>query len=147
MAAQLLTEIVAIMVAALLLDHEFLFTPLILNFPVGLLCIVTLLLIRPDHDGLDSRPCHENERAKDTGKIVGSVQRSIGILSQLLRDRTILALLATVPVAKLANPVTELMLQYIPRKFDLSLASVSFPYPTRFQSSMLRLPPVFSLTP
>ncbi|KAM6477531.1 hypothetical protein HDV62DRAFT_395214 [Trichoderma sp. SZMC 28011] len=49
MAAQLLTEILSIMVAAQLLDHNLLFTPMIINFPVGLLCIATLFIIRPGH--------------------------------------------------------------------------------------------------
>ena len=114
------------MVAALLLDHEFLYTPMILNFPVGLLCLVTLLVIHPDNSS-NHLPGHESERDEEGTKAVSSIQRSIRILSELLRNRNFLVLLATVPVAKLVNPITELMLQYIPRKFDLSLASVSFP--------------------
>jgi hypothetical protein len=125
MAAQLLTEIISINVAALLLDHGFLYTPMILNFPLGLLCLVTILLIRPDASP-DTLPGHENEQDEDGGKRVSSIRHSIHILSQLLHDRNVLVLLATVPVAKLVNPITELMLQYIPRKFDLSLATVSF---------------------
>ena len=117
------------MVAALLLDHEFLYIPMILNFPVGLLCLVTLLIIRPDNSS-NPLPGHENERDEEGNKAVSSIQRSIRILSELLRNRNVLVLLATVPVAKLVNPITELMLQYIPRKFNLSLASVSFPNST-----------------
>lgn len=124
MAAQLLTEIVAFNVTALLLDHEYLFTPMILNFPLGLLCLVTLFIIQPDRSS-DPLPGDENEQRQEGGKRVSSLRRSIHILSQLLQDQNVLVLLATVPLAKLVNPITELMFQYIPRKFDLSLASAS----------------------
>jgi hypothetical protein len=107
---------------------------MILNFPVGLLCLVTLFIIRPDNPS-DPLPGHENERDEEGIKDVSSIRRSIRILSELLRNRNVLVLLATVPVAKLVNPITELMLQYIPRKFDLSLASVSFPNST-FHNSL-----------
>lgn len=127
MAAQLVTEIVAMVFAALLLDHEFLFTPMILNFPVGLLCLVTLSLIRSDNP-LHSLVLNENEQDEGGDKMLPSIQRSIRILSQFLRNRNVLVLLATVPVAKLMNPVNEIMFQYIPKKFDLSLAYVSFPH-------------------
>jgi hypothetical protein len=119
--------VVAFNVTALLLDHEYLFTPMILNFPLGLLCLVTLFIIRPAISS-DPQPGDENEQDEEGGKRVSSIRRSIRILSQLLRNRNVLVLLATVPVAKLVNPITELMFQYIPRKFDLSLASVSFPH-------------------
>lgn len=129
MAAQLLTEIVSIMVAAQLLDHEFLFTPMMLNFPVGLLCLVTLFVMRPDATQPTAplpRDEYESERGSATKVLGSSIRGSSRILSELLRDRNVILLLATVPVAKLVNPITELMLQYIPKKFDLSLASVSF---------------------
>jgi hypothetical protein len=124
MAAQLLTEIIAILITSLFLDHEFLFTPMILNFPVCLICLVTLLMIRP---GSASEPSsnHEDEQDEQQDKTEGSIRHSIGVLSQILRDRNALVLLATVPVARLISPITDLMLQYIPRKFDVSLGSVS----------------------
>ncbi|KAH8821996.1 major facilitator superfamily domain-containing protein [Xylogone sp. PMI_703] len=124
MAAQLLTEIVAIMVTALLLEHKFLFTPMLLNFPVGLLCLVSLcIMYLTDSDELSSDP--DTERNEEGRKLRSSIQHSVRVLYQILCDRNVLVLLATVPVAKLVNPITELMLQYIPRKFDLSLATAS----------------------
>ncbi|OPB36050.1 hypothetical protein A0O28_0112160 [Trichoderma guizhouense] len=127
MAAQLLTEILSIMVAAQLLDHNLLFTPMIINFPVGLLCIATLFIIRPcaTHPaGPLPRDGYESARGS-AAKVLGSIRGSSHVLSELLKDRNVVALLATVPVAKLVNPVTELMLQYIPKRFGLSLASAS----------------------
>ncbi|UKZ51060.1 hypothetical protein TrVGV298_004815 [Trichoderma virens] len=115
------------MVAAQLLDHDLLFTPMIINFPVSLLCLATLSFIRPcaTHPAAPlPRDGYESERGSAT-KVLGSIRGSSHILSELLQDRNVVALLATVPVAKLVNPVTELMLQYIPKKFDLSLASAS----------------------
>ncbi|RFU81920.1 mfs transporter [Trichoderma arundinaceum] len=127
MAAQLLTEIFAIMVAAQFLDHGFLFTPTLLNFPVGLMCLITLFIIHPGAPNpTDPLPRNEYESERGRGtKVLGSMRASSRILSELLHDRNVRLLLATVPVAKLVNPITELMLQYIPKKFDLSLASAS----------------------
>ena len=86
---------------------------------------MTLFIIRPG-DSVGPVSGGEIERDEEWTKRVSSVRRSIHILSQLLRDRNLLVLLATVPVAKLVNPITEIMFQYIPRRFDLSLGSVSF---------------------
>lgn len=142
MAAQLLTEIISIMVAAQLLDHNLLFTPMIINFPVGLLCLATLSILRPcaTHPAAPlPRDGNESVRGSAT-KVLGSIRGSSHVLSELLQDSNVVALLATVPVAKLVNSVTELMLQYIPKKFGLSLASVSY----RSTSFLLR-GPIFSL--
>ena len=117
----------AVLVTALLLDHGLLFTPLILNFPAGLLCLVTLLVIGsnpypgalPDLDNV--------QNTEGSTPAPGPVQSSISILSQVLRNRNVLLLLATVPVAKSVTPVTELMWQYVPKRFDMSLATVSPP--------------------
>jgi hypothetical protein len=144
MAAQLLTEILSIMVAAQLLDHNLLFTPMIINFPVGLLCLATLSIIRPcaTHPaGPLPRDGYESARGS-AAKVLGSIRGSSHVLSELLKDRNVVALLATVPVAKLVNPVTELMLQYIPKRFGLSLASVGY----RSTSFPFRCP-IFSLVP
>ncbi|UKZ84110.1 uncharacterized protein TrAFT101_000033 [Trichoderma asperellum] len=127
MAAQLLTEIISITVAAQLLDHNLLFTLMIINFPVGLLCLATLSIIRPcaTHPAAPLlRDGYESVRGSAT-KVLGSIRGSSHVLSELLQDSNVVALLVTVPVAKLVNPVTELMLQYIAKKFDLSLASAS----------------------
>lgn len=100
---------------------------MILNFPLGFLCLVALFFIRPKNSS-HQVPNDENDQDEEESKRDNYLRRSIRILYQLLRDRNVLVLLATVPVAKLVNPITELMFQYIPRKFDLSLASVSFPH-------------------
>ncbi|KAL6790345.1 major facilitator superfamily domain-containing protein [Trichoderma sp. SZMC 28013] len=125
MAAQLLTEIISIMVAAQLLDNNLLFTPMIINFPVGLLCLATLSIIRPcatDPAAPLPRDGYESARGSAT-KVLGSIRGSSHVLSELLQDSNVVALLATVPVAKLVNPRRGG--QYIPKKFDLSLASAS----------------------
>jgi hypothetical protein len=119
MAAQLVTEIIAMTIAALLLDHDFLLTPLMLNLPIGLLCLIILFVMRADSPA-------ENGQSEEGARKLGSVKQSIHVLVHLLRQRKILVLLATVPVAKMVNPLNELMLQYIPRKFNMSLASVCF---------------------
>ncbi|OKL58375.1 hypothetical protein UA08_06366 [Talaromyces atroroseus] len=124
MAAQLWTEIVAIMLAATLLEHEYLFTLMMLNFPLGLLCLITIFMLRLDNNRSASADV-EDELDNEPVDLVSSIRRSLRILPQLLHDRYIVVLLSTVPVAKLLNPIMELMFQYIPRKFGLSLAWTS----------------------
>lgn len=125
MAAQLCTEIVAIMLAATLLERDHAFVSMILNFPLGLLCLVTIFMLRPDTSRTD--PTDDgNDLTKQPADFVSSVRRSLNILPQLFHNRYLLALLSTVPIAKMLNPVMELMFQYIPRKFDVSLAWVRF---------------------
>ncbi len=128
MAAQLLTGIIATLVTAALLDSGFLLTPLILNFPIGLLCLATLTIIPADTSS-KSLPNHGDEQDDDHPKTFSSFRRSVRILSQVLRDRNVLVLLATVPVAKASNPVLELMYQYVPKRFGLSFPTVSLHLP------------------
>jgi hypothetical protein len=126
MAAQLCTEIVAIMLAATLLEREHPFISMILNFPLGLLCLIAVFMLRSDNDIHDTSAPEVG--TKEPTDFVSSVRRSLSILPQLFHNRYLLVLLSTVPVAKMLNPVTELMFQYIPRKFDVSLAWVCSPF-------------------
>ncbi|PCH00155.1 Major facilitator superfamily domain, general substrate transporter [Penicillium occitanis (nom. inval.)] len=124
MAVQLCTEIVAIILAAALLEREHPFISMILNFPLGLMCLVAIFMLRSDNSKSDSAD-DGNDIAKEPVDFVSSVRRSLHILPQLFHNRYLLVLLSTVPVAKMLNPVMELMFQYIPRKFDVSLAWTS----------------------
>jgi hypothetical protein len=128
MAAQLCTEIVAIMLAATLLEREHPFISMILNLPLGLLCLVAIFMLRSDKDSQKTSAANdEDDSTKEPADFVSSVRRSLRTLPQLFHNRYLLVLLFTVPVAKMLNPVMELMFQYIPRKFDVSLAWVCFP--------------------
>ncbi|QGA18476.1 hypothetical protein EYB26_006161 [Talaromyces marneffei] len=124
MAAQLCTEIVAIMLAATLLEREHPFISMILNFPLGLLCIVAIFMLRSDSDHQGASVGNDLAKNEATD-FSSSVRRSLRILPELFHNRYLLVLLSTVPVAKMLNPVMELMFQYIPRKFDVSLAWTS----------------------
>lgn len=125
---QIVATIVAILVTAWFLDQELLFAPILLSIPLGLLCLVSLALIRPlAATAKVTGPDCENEREEEEGRrtLLGNLRRSWGIVTQLLKDRRVVVLLAAVPLAKLNNPMAELTLQYIPEKFDMSIASVS----------------------
>lgn len=140
MGAQLCTEIVAIMLAATLLEREHPFISMILNFPLGLLCLVAIFLLRSDKNQRASADDGNDLTKEDTADFISSVRRSLSILPQLFHNRYVLVLLSTVPVAKMLNPVMELMFQYIPRKFDVSLAWVRFSLPDcKIHGSLLTL--------
>ncbi|KAK3338083.1 hypothetical protein B0H65DRAFT_445996 [Neurospora tetraspora] len=122
-----------------------------LNFPLGVGCLGVLGVMPGVKDkekggggggdsevgeaGEDSEegPLLNGDGGDDTNKngtngsmlsLLSSVKRGSTLLSELLtHDRRVLVLLATVPIAKCINPVEELMVQYIPRRFDISLAS------------------------
>lgn len=126
MGAQLCTEIVAIMLAATLLEREHPFISMILNFPLCLMCLVAIFFLRSDKNQRASADDGNDLTKEDTADFISSVRRSLSILPQLFHNRYVLVLLSTVPVAKMLNPVMELMFQYIPRKFDVSLAWVRF---------------------
>lgn len=123
MAAQLLAGIMAILITASLLDHGLLFTPLILNFPLCLFCIGTLVIIRSSE--ATNEDGHEGESPET---LLSSIQRGVSVLFEILRSRNVLVLLATVPIAKSSTPIEELMLQYIPKRFGLSFAKVGLPF-------------------
>lgn len=127
MAVQLCTEIVAIMLAASLLEREHPFISMILNFPLGLLCLVAIFMLRSDDNKQTASAENRSDSTKEPTDFISSVRHSLSILPQLFHNRYLLVLLSTVPVAKMLNPVMELMFQYIPRKFDVSLAWVCFP--------------------
>uniref|UniRef100_A0A093V863 Uncharacterized protein n=1 Tax=Talaromyces marneffei PM1 TaxID=1077442 RepID=A0A093V863_TALMA len=142
MAAQLCTEIVAIMLAATLLEREHPFISMILNFPLGLLCIVAIFMLRSDSDHQGASVGNDLAKNEATD-FSSSVRRSLRILPELFHNRYLLVLLSTVPVAKMLNPVMELMFQYIPRKFDVSLAWVrlSLPFQPKLCGTSLTLQP------
>lgn len=104
--------------AAALLDRGHLYMPLMLNFPVGLLCLLALLAI---HIVTSKDPAsHKDQETRD----IPSIKSSIHSLVNVLRDTNVVALLATVPVAKSISPIGELTWQYIPKRFRVSLSDV-----------------------
>ncbi|KAJ4389993.1 hypothetical protein N0V93_007466 [Gnomoniopsis smithogilvyi] len=130
--AQLLTGIIAAQLTAVLLDHGYIFAPLMLNFPIGLVCLLVLALIpRIDAKNTDqvgvsvlARSEATNE-ADQKSKLLTSVRHSSRIMAKVVDNRNVTLLLATVPIAKASNSVIELMFQYVPKKFDQSFATVS----------------------
>ncbi|KAH8647771.1 major facilitator superfamily domain-containing protein [Xylariales sp. PMI_506] len=120
--AQLLTAVLSLLVTASLLDHGFLILPLILNFPLGILCVITLVMIHGGDSSAKPQPGSEVHREENAHKFSDTIRRSSHILTEILRDRKVLILLAVDPIAKCVNPISELMWQYIPKRFDLSFS-------------------------
>jgi cobalamin biosynthesis protein CobD/CbiB len=116
--AQTITSTISMLTAAALLDRGHLYMPLMLNFPVGLLCLLALLAIHLV-TSKDSAS-HKDQETRD----IPSIKSSIRNLVNVLRDTNVLALLATVPVAKSISPIGELTWQYIPKRFRVSLSDV-----------------------
>ncbi|KAK9775194.1 putative Major facilitator superfamily domain-containing protein [Seiridium cardinale] len=124
LAAQTITSTIAALITAALLDRGLLLTPLMLNFPIGVLCLLTLVVLHIDNSS-ESVPGRDNEPDADKSNTFSSIRHSIRILSEALRDRNVLILLATVPVAKAVNPIGEVTWQYVPKKYGISLAAAS----------------------
>lgn len=125
------------MIAATLLERGLLFLPLVLNFPIGLVCIVSLAVIRSaesselaasarkDVQGDDGEGYgNDSHTNRGNSEATHSIRHSARVLGEVLRDPVILVLLATVPVAKAVNPIGELTWQYIPKKYGISFAEV-----------------------
>ena len=141
LAAQTITSTIATLIAASLLDNGLLFLPLLLNFPIGLLCIGCLAVIHSTKssepaasrrtDELDDGDEDDNKNNANSkhGNLNASqsIRHSARILREALQDPAVLMLLATVPVAKAVNPIGELTWQYIPKKFGISFAEVITP--------------------
>jgi Cu/Ag efflux pump CusA len=128
LAAQTITSTFATLIAAAFLDHGHLFLPLLLNFPIGLLCIASLAFVRGAKSSGAAAPGRQDvqdedddEHIKDTSR---SIRHSARILGEVLQNPAVLVLLATVPVAKAVNPIGELTWQYIPKRFGISFAEV-----------------------
>ncbi|KAK8115443.1 hypothetical protein PG984_011945 [Apiospora sp. TS-2023a] len=124
---QIMATIVSILVTAWFLDHELLFAPILLSIPIGFLCLVSLALIRPQATApkIVVSDCESELEEQGSSTLIDSLRQSWNIVTQLFKDRRVVVLLAAVPLAKLNTPMTELTLQYIPEKFDLSIASAS----------------------
>ncbi|KAK8118279.1 major facilitator superfamily transporter [Apiospora kogelbergensis] len=121
---QIVGTILSILIMAWFLDQELLFAPLLFSLPLGLLCLVSLALMRPKVAAKEV--CHDEiDEDRNTTSIKGTLRYSGGIIKQLFKDGRVLILLVAVPLAKLNTPMTELTLQYIPEKFDMSVAAVS----------------------
>ncbi|KAB5525778.1 major facilitator superfamily domain-containing protein [Coniochaeta sp. 2T2.1] len=130
LAAQTITSTIATLIAAAFLDHGFLFLPLLLNFPIGLLCIASLAFVRgtiSSGSAASSRQDVQNDDNDDehVNNTSRSIRHSARILGEVLQNPAVLVLLATVPVAKAVNPIGELTWQYIPKKFGISFAETS----------------------
>ena len=156
LAAQTITSTFATLIAAAFLDRGFLFLPLLLNFPIGLLCITSLAFVRGTRpsvsaasgrqdvqDDADNEHINNNDNENsgnlDTSR---SIRHSARILGEVLQNPAVLVLLATVPVAKAVNPVGELTWQYIPKRFGISFAEVTGFQATSRPSLLLILPSV-----
>ncbi|KAK8054421.1 hypothetical protein PG996_013722 [Apiospora saccharicola] len=124
---QIMATIVSILVTAWFLDQELLFAPILLSIPLGFLCLVSLALIRPQATvaKVVAYDCESELEEGERSTLIGTLRQSCDIVTQLFKDRRVVVLLAAVPLAKLNTPMTELTLQYIPEKFDLSIASAS----------------------
>ncbi|KAK8085890.1 major facilitator superfamily transporter [Apiospora hydei] len=122
---QIIATIVSILVTAWFLDRGLLFAPIFLSIPLGLLCLVALALIRPEAPAEVLSDCDSELDEDNVSSLRDTLRHSWSIATQLFKDRRVFVLLAAVPLAKLNTPMTELTLQYIPEKFDMSIASAS----------------------
>lgn len=152
--AQLGAGVVGLWSAAAMLDRGWEMGAMGMNFPLGVGCLVVLGCMPAaapggkkgeeesestcggsgeggDSDGVDGGEGDDSKHVTassslSVSSLLFSVKHSTAVMSQLLtNDRRVLVLLATIPIAKCINPVEELMVQYIPRRFDISLASAS----------------------
>lgn len=147
LAAQTITSTFATLIAAAFLDRGLLFMPLLLNFPIGVLCIASLAFVRgtrysgsaasgrqdvQDEDDVQhiNNNDNNNNGNLDTSR---SIRHSARILVEVLQNPAVLVLLATVPVAKAVNPIGELTWQYIPKRFGISFAEV-IGFPSHLQT-------------
>ncbi|RDW78927.1 uncharacterized protein DSM5745_05779 [Aspergillus mulundensis] len=125
-AAGLATQILSLAATTSLLDHGRLFTPLVLNFPIGLVALLVLSRIRPISNKEDA---DRQDEAKDPNHIIPALRHEIRAavmaLSRLLRRPRGLSLLIAVPLAKLADPLAEVTLLFVQRKFNTDFAHAS----------------------
>lgn len=130
MATQMCTEIFATISAAALVDQQYLFTAVMSAFPIGLALWVTLFMIPAESDNDKKTTTDVDVVEEEIVLTFGeSIRKSLHLMSQILRDGNVLLLLATVPIAFLRQSISELWLQYIPKKFGLSLGSVRLSIP------------------
>jgi len=101
--------------------------PLLLNFPIGLLCVASLAFVRGTKSSesvASDESVDNNDNNNGNLNATQSIRHSARILGEVLQNPAILVLLATVPVAKAVNPIGELTWQYIPKRFGISFAEV-----------------------
>ena len=120
-AAALLTQIISITITASLMENGYLFTPMVLNWPVGIIALITLFWIRPIHQTRSNGP----KMGLVTWRALkAELASTLAALTRLITKPSGFGLLVAVPLAKMADPLAEVTLLYVQKKFDFSFAQV-----------------------
>jgi hypothetical protein len=121
------TEIGAVNIAALLLEKKLEYMPLVLVFPVCTTCLLTLFFMKPKQVAKTARECESGIPEEESILGMGSLLKGVHAVVEICQNPNILILLAIFPITKLIDTIYGVMIQYIPRRFGLSFATVSIP--------------------
>lgn len=120
-AAALLAQIISITVTASLMENGYLFTPMVLNFPIGVVALITLFWIRPNRQIRSNNP----SMGLVTWRALKiEVASALAALTRLMVKPGGFGLLVAVPLAKMADPMAEVTLLYVQKKFEFSFPQV-----------------------
>ncbi|KAM3523974.1 hypothetical protein MY4038_007953 [Beauveria bassiana] len=120
LAAALLTQAVSLSLTGSLLEGGYLFTPILLNFPLGILAV---LLVAMMPSGAQSMRSVTAGRALITWPLLRQeIKSTVTATGGLVSDPRGLGLLLVVPLAKMADPLTEVILLYVQKRFGNSFA-------------------------
>lgn len=129
LAAGLLTQSVSLSLTGYLLEGGYLFTPILLNFPLGILAVLIVAMIP---SGAPSMRGMATGRALITWPLLRQeIKSTVTALGGLVSDPRGLGLLLAVPLAKMVESLTEVILLYVQKRFGSSFASVSLTRPLR----------------
>ncbi|VUC34832.1 unnamed protein product [Clonostachys rosea] len=123
--AQAVTEIGAVNLAALFMEKKLEHMPLVLTFPISLVCFLTLFFMRPKKVAKTARECESGNAEEERKLGVGSLLKGVHTVVEICQDPNVLILLAIFPITRLIETIFAVMLQYIPRRFGLSFATSS----------------------
>lgn len=114
-------QVISITVTSSLMENGYLFTPMVLNFPVGIVTLIALFWIRPIHQTRSSNP----EVGLVTWRALKiELASTFAALTRLMTKPGGFGLLMAVPLAKMVEPLAEVTLLYVQKKFDFSFAQV-----------------------
>jgi hypothetical protein len=120
-------EIGAVNIAALFIDKKLEYMPLVLTFPVCMICLLTLFFMRPKKMTKTALECERANSNEERKWELGSLLQGAHAVVEICQNPNIMILLAIFPITKLIDTIYAVMLQYIPRRFGLSFATVSIP--------------------
>ncbi|KAH8719602.1 MFS efflux pump atnC [Beauveria bassiana] len=123
LAAALLTQAVSLSLTGSLLEGGYLFTPILLNFPLGILAVLLVVMMPSGAQSIRSMTAG---RALLTWPLLRQeIKSTVTATGGLVSDPRGLGLLLVVPLAKMADPLTEVILLYVQKRFGNSFAYAS----------------------